>query len=195
MQRIFRSNTIKNFRMFSDAAKHTPPSKVHGITGRYAGALYTAASKAGQLEKVEGELLAFSNTLKNSKDFAKFLANPTVARSEKVSKINDVLEDSKISYFTKNLFLTMSANGKIKDADKVVAAFVEMMEVSRGVVNVKIVSAEKLTDASLKTVQGAVSKLVGAGKKVNLEVKQDPKLLGGLQIHVGDKFLDLSVSR
>lgn len=29
----------------NDVKKHTPPKRLHGITGRYAGAVYTAASK------------------------------------------------------------------------------------------------------------------------------------------------------
>ena len=31
-------------RLFSSAA-HAPPKKIHGVVGRYAGAVYTAASK------------------------------------------------------------------------------------------------------------------------------------------------------
>jgi hypothetical protein len=32
-------------RSFSEAAKHQPPKKITGTVGKYAGALYTAASK------------------------------------------------------------------------------------------------------------------------------------------------------
>jgi len=37
-------------------ANHAPPLRVHGIPGRYAGAIYTAASKAGAKDKVENEV-------------------------------------------------------------------------------------------------------------------------------------------
>lgn len=33
-----------------------PPITVHGIPGRYASALYTAAAKAGKLDEVQDEL-------------------------------------------------------------------------------------------------------------------------------------------
>lgn len=40
-----------------------PPITVHGIPGRYASALYTAAAKAGTLEAVQDDLIAvFSHT-------------------------------------------------------------------------------------------------------------------------------------
>lgn len=44
MNRLSRVSGIV-FRNFSADAKHAPPKKIHGIGGRYAGAVYTAASK------------------------------------------------------------------------------------------------------------------------------------------------------
>ena len=40
------------------------------------------------LDKVEGELQAFTNTMKNSPNFAAFLMNPTIPRAEKTTKVN-----------------------------------------------------------------------------------------------------------
>ena len=83
-----------SIKQFSTAAKvatkevsHTPPRKLIGLTGRYAGALYTAASKGNALDKVEVELMAISQSLKKSTSFAAFLYNPTVPRAEKVAKV------------------------------------------------------------------------------------------------------------
>ena len=87
MQRATLKFSAAAVRQFSSAASHQPPKKLHGINGRYAGAVYTAASKASALEKVEGELLAFNEVLKKSPAFAKFLANPTVPRAEKVKQV------------------------------------------------------------------------------------------------------------
>lgn len=39
------SSALRGARMFSAAKSHAPPKKVHGINGRYASAVYTAASK------------------------------------------------------------------------------------------------------------------------------------------------------
>ena len=95
---------------------------------------------------------------------------------------------------TKNLIATLSANGKVGDIKKIVDAFSEMMEASKGVVSVRVISAEALKEKSLKTIQDAVVKMVGKDKKVNLETKVEPSILGGLQVQVGEKFLDLSVA-
>ena len=69
------------------------------------------------------------------------------------------------------------------------------MNASRGAIEVTIISAEPLKKKSVETIQGAVLKMIGSSAK-GVEVKQsvDPSILGGLQVLVGDKFLDLSVS-
>mmetsp|Transcript_15471 Transcript_15471/g.15587 ORF Transcript_15471/g.15587 Transcript_15471/m.15587 type:complete len:188 (-) Transcript_15471:12-575(-) len=167
--------------------------KIHGINGRYAGAVYTAASKAGMLTKVEEELSAFQITLKKSSGFASFLENPSIPRGEKTAKVGDIFGE-KFSHITKNLFTTMAANGKINDASKVVDAYMELMEASRGVVKVVITAAEPLSNQHLSSLKTAISDMVGKGKTVDLEVKEDKNLIGGLTVMIGDTFLDLSVS-
>ena len=42
-------------------------------------------------------------------------------------------------------------------------------------------------------VASAMKNQVGAGKKVVLSTEVDPSILGGLQVQIGDQFLDLSV--
>jgi hypothetical protein len=37
--------TLRTLSNVINTTKHTPPKRLHGITGRYAGAVYTAASK------------------------------------------------------------------------------------------------------------------------------------------------------
>lgn len=188
MKSVLRSLSSKA----ASAVSHEPPKKIPGPHGRYAGAFFTAASKMGMLDKVETELLSVTNVISKEKGFASFLGNPTVPRAEKQQKLSNLLEDGKFSHLTKNLIITMSANGRVGEVKKVVDAFSDLMETSRGVVNVRIISAEALKKKNLDTIRAAVMSM--AGKRANLEVTVNPLILGGLQIQIGEKFLDLSVS-
>ena len=120
--------------------------------------------------------------------------NPTIPRAEKQTKLENLLQDGRFSHLTKNLIITMSANGRVGEINRVVEAFVDCMETSRGIVKARIVSAEPLNKKSLDTIQAAVISMAGAGKKANLEVVVDSTIFGGLQIQIGEKFLDLSVA-
>ena len=120
--------------------------------------------------------------------------NPTLPRAEKQIKLSNLLEDGKFSHLTKNLIITMSGNGRAGEINRVVDAFTDFMETSRGVVKVRIVSSEPLNKKSLDIIQTAVISMAGVGKKANLEVTVDSSILGGLQVQIGERFLDLSVA-
>jgi F-type H+-transporting ATPase subunit O len=155
--------------------------------------LFTAASKAGLLTKVEGELQAFNKAVSSSPAFSLFLKNPTISRREKANVLSGVLDD-KFSHITRNLFVMLAANGRIAEADKVIADYLDLMETVSGVVKAVVISAEPLQGKTLKSVQTAVMDMVEKGKKVEVEVKVDPSIIGGLQVIIGDRFLDLSVA-
>eukprot|EP00286_Rhodomonas_abbreviata_P014347 CAMPEP_0181324500 /NCGR_PEP_ID=MMETSP1101-20121128/20395_1 /TAXON_ID=46948 /ORGANISM="Rhodomonas abbreviata, Strain Caron Lab Isolate" /LENGTH=212 /DNA_ID=CAMNT_0023432685 /DNA_START=46 /DNA_END=684 /DNA_ORIENTATION=- len=180
--------------MSTKAVSHEPPKKIHGTTGRYAGAVYKAASKAGILDKVEGELGAVSELIVKSSDFSGFLGNPTISRADKSEKIGHLITEPKFSHITRNLFLTLAANGRIGEADKIISAYEELMAAARGAVKVTIISAEALGKKQLGAVEAGVVAMVGKGKPVDVTTEVDPSILGGLQVMVGDRFLDLSVS-
>ena len=59
---ILSSNSLYSIQA-SATVSHEPPKKIPGSHGRYAGAMFSAASKAGMLENVEAELLSITNVI------------------------------------------------------------------------------------------------------------------------------------
>lgn len=192
--RIFaRSNTSAiATRSLATEAAHKPPIDLHGLHARYANAAYTAASKAGILEKVESEMLAIKNTATTSNVFKTFLENPLVSRDDKEKRVLELLK-GQVSPVTLNLMLTLAGNARLSETTKIVDTYSELMKAKRGEVDATIISAEALTKAQMDTVAAAMKSQIGDGKKVILSSKVDPSILGGLQVQIGDKFLDLSV--
>jgi F-type H+-transporting ATPase subunit O len=163
---------------------------MHGLQARYANATYMAASKAGKLDAVESDLTSLYNASKTSKQFATFLENPMISRDDKTAFVSSL---DKISDITKNLLVTMAGNARLNELPKVAATFTQLMKAKRGEVDAKIISAEALSPAQLKEVQAAVQTQVPKGKSVVIETVTDPSIVGGLQVQIGDQFLDLSV--
>ena len=190
-----RSVTYTAIRSFATAVDpaHRPPLDLHGIHARYANATYIAASKQGVLEKVEGELLAISDTIVKNAVFRQFLENPTMSRAEKSSKVAGMLK-GKTSPVTLNLMTTLAGNARLVETPKIVVEYTKLMKAKRGEVDATIISAEPLTKAQLDTVASAMKSQVAEGKKVTLTTKVDPSIVGGLQVQIGDQFLDLSVA-
>lgn len=178
-------------RAFSIDATHRPVIKLNGLHARYANATYVAASKASKLDVVEAELNAISKTATTSKAFALFLENPLISRDDKTKVVNGMSD--KLNATTLNLLATLAGNARLSELPKIASTFGQLMKAKRGEVDAKVISAEPLSDAQLKAVQAAMKSQVPAGKSVVLEQVTDPSIVGGLQVQIGDKFLDLSV--
>jgi F-type H+-transporting ATPase subunit O len=172
------------------AASHRPVLQLHGLHARYANAAYVAASKAGQLDKVESELLALYRSSQTSSAFAALLDNPLISRDDKTAYVQGL---DKLSPITRNLLVTMAGNARLSELPKVATTYASLMKAKRGQVDAKIISAEPLSAAQLKEVEQAMSGQVPPGKTVLLETLVDPTIVGGLQVQIGDQFLDLSV--
>mmetsp|Transcript_36530 Transcript_36530/g.53593 ORF Transcript_36530/g.53593 Transcript_36530/m.53593 type:complete len:212 (-) Transcript_36530:166-801(-) len=179
-------------RNFAAAADHNPPISLFGSQARYANATYTAASKQSILEKVEEELLAIKETANKSAEFSQFLENPIMSRNEKSAMIESLLK-GKTTPVTLNLMSVLAGNAKLGDTTKIVDDYVKLMKAKRGEVEATIISAAALTKAQTDAVASAMKNQVGEGKKVVLSTKVDPSIIGGLQVQIGDQFLDLSV--
>lgn len=177
--------------MATDAA-HKPPIDLHGIHARYANATYVAASKGSILDTVENELNGIKLAASNSPNFKTFLENPLISRSEKEKTVSELMK-GKVSNVTMNLMLTLAGNAKLAEAPKIADTYSQLMKAKRGEVEATIISADELTKTQLDTVANAMKSQVGKDKKVILSAKVDPTILGGLQVQIGDKFLDLSV--
>ncbi|GMI17501.1 hypothetical protein TrLO_g13092 [Triparma laevis f. longispina] len=175
----------------SDLA-HQPSLKLFGVHARYATATYVAASKAGSLDAVETELLAIDSVTKSNPAFSSFLKDPTVAPSAKETQINSIFGD-KISDITVNLMSALAGNARLSETDKVVGAYSELMKAKRGEVAAVITSAAPLSKAVADQVTAALKTKVGSAKVV-LSMEVDPTIMGGLQVQIGDEFVDLSVA-
>lgn len=178
-------------RNFSDAA-HRPVIQIYGIHARYANATYMAASKAGLLEKVEGELAGLAKSAKESPAFASFLENPLIPRDQKSKQIEGLLK-SKVSPITLNLCTTMAGNAKLNDLPKVADTYAKLMKAKRGQVDAVIISAEPLTSAVSSQIAAAIKSNSKGAKDVVITSQVDPSIIGGIQVQIGDQFLDLSI--
>mmetsp|Transcript_4871 Transcript_4871/g.10764 ORF Transcript_4871/g.10764 Transcript_4871/m.10764 type:complete len:214 (+) Transcript_4871:117-758(+) len=187
------STLTKATRAMSTAANpHKPPLDLYGLPARYANATYIAASKSSSLPAVEAELLAIRATAASSSSFKSFLENPLISRDAKTKQIQEMLGD-KFSPVTVNLMTTLAGNARLSAINPIVDDYVKLMKAKRGEVEATIISAEPLTKTQTEAVANAMKGQFPEGAKVVLSSKVDPAILGGLQIQIGDKFLDLSV--
>ncbi|XP_026888539.1 ATP synthase subunit O, mitochondrial [Electrophorus electricus] len=168
-----------------------PPIQVYGVEGRYATALFSAASKQKNLDKVEQELGRVSTLIKDPK-LSGIVMNPHVKRSIKLKTVSDALSKAKVSPITVNLINVLAENGRLTLTPDVIAAFGKMMSAHRGEVTCSVTTAQPLDAADLAELKVALSGFLAKGETIKLETKSDPSILGGMIVSVGDKYVDMS---
>ena len=171
-----------------------PPIQVFGIEGRYATALYSAASKQKALDKVEKELNQFQSGLKTDKKLIEFVHNPTIKRSLKVDALKSVSSKLSLSPQTANLLELLAENGRLMRLGHVINAFKLMMAAHRGEVNCEIISAKALEPAQKQQLEKVLKSFIKPNETVFLTSKVDPSILGGIVVSIGDRYVDMSVS-
>lgn len=109
-----------------------PPVQVFGIEGRYATALYSAASKQKSLDAVEKDLVGFQKSMKTDPKLKEFILNPVMQRKEKSAALKYLGGQIKLNPQSTNLLQLLAENGRLKNFDGVVNAFKTIMAAHRG---------------------------------------------------------------
>ncbi|XP_063249300.1 ATP synthase subunit O, mitochondrial [Prinia subflava] len=168
-----------------------PPIQVYGLEGRYATALYSAASKEKKLEQVEKELTRVWSLLKDPK-LSSVVMNPHTKSSVKQKAVNDALAREKMSPVTVNLMNLLAENGRLRYTPGIVAAFGKIMSAFRGEVVCTVTTAQPLDEASLTELKSALNGFLAKGEVLKLETKTDPSILGGMIVNIGERYVDMS---
>ncbi|KAM9321281.1 ATP synthase peripheral stalk subunit OSCP, mitochondrial [Gastrophryne carolinensis] len=168
-----------------------PPIQVYGLEGRYATALYSAASKEKKLDQVEKELNSVSVLFRDPKLSGIFI-NPHVKRAVKQKVISDIVAKEKLSAITANFINLLAENGRLRNATDVISSFGKIMSAHRGEVLCSVTTASPLDEASMTELRTALNGFLAKGESLKLETKTDPNILGGMVVSIGDKYADMS---
>jgi F-type H+-transporting ATPase subunit O len=170
------------------------PVAVHGIDGRYASALYSAASKQKSLEAVEKDLVKFAAVLKTDPRLADFLKDPSIQKSLKLDGLAGAADKMKLNPLSKNLLLTMAENNRFTFIPGVTAVFSTIMSAHRGEVVCTITTAKALDAGMSKEVEASLNGFLKKGEKAQITYLVDPSIIGGMVVSIADKFCDMSMS-
>ncbi|XP_030376096.1 ATP synthase subunit O, mitochondrial [Scaptodrosophila lebanonensis] len=183
-------------RSLSSAAQKTvkPPVQVFGLEGRYACALYSAASRTSQLDQVEKDLTALQATIKADKKLREYVTSPIINRSVMGNALQEAAAKLRFASSTANLLGLLADNGRLKKLDTVINAFKTIMAAHRGEVVCEVVSAKPLDSSQQKQLEGALKSFLKGNESLKITSRVDPSIIGGLIVSIGDKYVDMSIA-
>jgi len=162
-----------------------------GVAGRYASALFELAEEQRQLAQVEQDLKSFQQLLDESEDLRRLIRSPVFSSDEQGDAITAILERAAIGGLAANFLKLTARNRRLFAVPDIIRAFRAMCARARGEVEADVASAFPLKDGQMQALKEALRATVGKDVQVNLKV--DPALLGGLVVKIGSRMIDSSL--
>ncbi|MGO4110678.1 F0F1 ATP synthase subunit delta [Paenibacillus sp. YAF4_2] len=161
------------------------------VAKRYAKALFELAQEQGIVTETEDQLKLIVQGLKNEPEARKFLELPSIEPNKKIAVLKSAFGDhvSALVLHTLELILVRGRQELISD---VYTAYTKIAGESLGQAHAVVYTAHNLSDAELAEVEVSFGKL--SGKKIVAEQIVKPDLLGGVQVRIGDRLYDGSLS-
>jgi F-type H+-transporting ATPase subunit delta len=119
-----------------------------------------------------------------------FAENPKVGNQQVYDVVTDVVR-VQLPPHAQNFLRTVIENGRLAALPEIARQFREMKNAQGGSSDAVVYSAFPITAEQMGTVAQALEKRFG--RKLNLTVQEDPSLIGGIRVVVGDEVLDTSV--
>ncbi len=119
-----------------------------------------------------------------------FAANPKVSAPQVFDVITGVAKVD-LSTLAQNFLRTVIENGRLAALPEVAVQFRALKNAQSGLSDAVVYSAFPIAAASLAEIAGVLEKRFG--RKLNFTVREDPSLIGGIRVVVGDEVLDTSV--
>ena len=157
----------------------------------YARAIVEAGKTPQAANALRGELLRFDAALKTSEDLRAFYANPAVDLETRLKVTRSLVSKMKLSDLAGRIAEVLVRNHRINDLTAILDAVAAYVNKALSVAVAEVRSAKPLSPDEMKRLADVLSKKVG--KSVELDVKTDPKLLGGIVVRIGSEIWDASV--
>lgn len=157
----------------------------------YARAIMDVAGSPAKANELRGELMRFADALRSSSELREFYANPAIDEQAKIAVTKRLASKMKASELAGRTLEVLVSHHRINDIDGIVAALTAYVNKALGVAVAEVRSAKNLGPDEIRDLADTLSKKVG--KKVELDIRTDPKLLGGFVVKIGSEIWDASV--
>lgn len=162
------------------------------VADKYSSAMLELAQEQGNLVTTEENLLYVASVLNEQPELVGFINNPIVEADAKISLLGKVFGTA-VEKTVLHFMYVMVKRGRYRCLQDTIRAFIKKSREARGILEAIVTVAEPLTDTLRDDVQAKLQAMTG--KDVIVSVRQDPRIMGGIIIQIGDKRIDGSIAR
>jgi len=165
---------------------------ISGMAGRYASALFELALEDKATDAVKADLDKFDAMIGGNPDLNRLVRSPVFGVDEQLKALTAILDMVGIKGLAANFLRVITTNRRLFAVREMIRAYRALVARHKGEVSAQVTVAEKLSDQNLDALKGALKNVTG-GKEIDLDVKIDPAIIGGLVVKVGSRMIDSSL--
>lgn len=164
---------------------------VSGVARRYASALFELARDERAMDPILQDLNAFDALIDSSPDLQRLVRSPVFTAEEQVRAVDAIIEKAGIGSLAANFIRLVASNRRLFALPPMIRAFRALVAEAKGVVSAQVRLAEQPSAKILDDIKAALRDVAKAD--VDVDVKIDPALIGGLVVQMGSRMVDASL--
>jgi F-type H+-transporting ATPase subunit delta len=163
-----------------------------GLAERYAAALFDLADQRHALDAVAGDLRELRAMLHESGDLVRLLRSPVLTRAEQGRAVAALGERAGLSGLTRDFLGVVARNRRLFAVPAMIEAYLAKLAERHGEVTAEITVAQPLDETRHAALVEQLRRVVGA--RVVVDIRVDPRLLGGMIVKIGSRMVDASLN-
>ena len=164
---------------------------VSALAERYAAALFEIAEERRTLDDVASDLRQLRAMLAASGDLTRLVRSPVLSRLEQGRAVAALAQRAELSPLVRDFLAVVAKNRRLFAVPAMIEGYLTRLAERRGEVAASVTAAQPLTETQLEALSEQLRRTVG--RRVSVDVRVDPRLIGGLIVKVGSRMVDGSV--
>lgn len=165
---------------------------VSGMAGRYASALHALAVEQNAAGPVGAALSTFQKLIDESPDLQRLVKSPVFSAEEQTKALGAILDKAGISGVAANFIKLVAGKRRLFAISDMIADYRKLDDAHNGVTRATVTVAEPLNDSQTQALRQQLAAVTG-GRSVEVDVKVDPAIIGGIVVKVGSRMVDSSL--
>lgn len=161
---------------------------LEAVAKRYAQALFELGTEASNVAGLTEDVKKVAAAYETSAELRSVVDNPLVSEPQRLGVMKELADRLGLSPTAKNAIGLITARRRIAALPLIAKELARMSDERSGIVRATVTSAAPLSETYFQKLQREIERLTG--KKVLFERKQDPSLIAGVVVRIGDRVID-----
>lgn len=165
---------------------------VQSVAEVYAQAIFKLAEEKGLTDEVGNDLDSVSKLVSGDKDFAEFLASPSISQLSKSDLLGKVFA-GKVNALTEDTLGVLARRDRLEAIVALADCYRRMLDEKAGRIYGTLTTAVTLSETEFVNLKQRIGEMLG--KEIVLKPATDPDIIGGMILKIGNKNIDGSLRR